>query len=284
MPTVYMTMGLPGSGKSTLARQMVLDAGGTLVEVSKDDLRKLPDAPASLGKRERWVVAQRDRIVAESLAAGLSIVVHDTNLNPVHERRLRALADEHGAEFEVLDLRNVDVLECIKRDAARPAPVGESVIWTMWQKWMYVPPASSDDTHLPAAVLVDIDGTLARMNGRSPFAWHEVDSDLPVPHVVELVRDLAAAGTQIVYLSGRDGSCRELTEAWLATHVGVDGPLLMRPAGDMRADSLVKAELFDAHIRGRYRVRFVLDDRNQVVFMWRTVARVPVLQVEYGYF
>lgn len=33
-----------------------------------------------------------------------------------------------------------------------------------------------------------------------------------------------------------------------------------------------KSELFDKHIRGRYFVDFVLDDRNQVVNFWRHIG------------
>jgi len=43
----------------------------------------------------------------------------------------------------------------------------------------------------------------------------------------------------------------------------------MRAAGDMRKDLIVKRELFDRHIRDRYRIAFVLDDRDQVVQITR---------------
>lgn len=282
MLTLFYTVGLPASGKSTLARKMVEEANGTLVAISKDELRARPDAPSGR-KRERWVVEQQSAFIREHLAAGTSVIVHDTNFNPVHPARFAALADEFGAELHKLDLTHVDVHECIRRDAARADHVGESVIMGMWQKYCYTPPVSHPDPALAAAVLVDIDGTLARMTGRSPYHWDRVHEDEPVGHVVELVRDLAGTGTQIVFLSGRDGSCRDATQAWIDKHVGVDGLLLMRAAGDNRADSIVKAELFDAHVHGRFRVRFVLDDRNSVVFMWRSKG-IPVLQVEYGYF
>jgi predicted kinase len=134
MPVLYCTVGLPGSGKSTTARQMA-DAPD-VEEVSKDDLRDRPDAPPDFRARERWVVRERDRIVSEALAAGRSIVVHDTNLNPVHPRRLAALAGQHGAKFEILDFTHVSVEECIRRDALRTASVGESVIRGMYEQYL----------------------------------------------------------------------------------------------------------------------------------------------------
>jgi hypothetical protein len=97
------------------------------------------------------------------------------------------------------------------------------------------------------------------------------------------VHDLRHAGRDVVFMSGRDESCRAETEAWLAKHVGTAGPLHMRPAGDMRKDSLVKRELFDQHIAGRYAVRLILDDRDQVVSMWRAMG-LTVLQCAAGDF
>ena len=58
-------------------------------------------------------------------------------------------------------------------------------------------------------------------------------------------------------------------------------PALKRPA--KRQDAVVKREMFDAHIRDRYRVPYVIDDRNQVVNMWLSPG-LTVLQVADGDF
>jgi len=57
----------------------------------------------------------------------------------------------------------------------------------------------------------------------------------------------------------------------------------MRPTGDNRKDAIVKREIFDREIRDRYRILFVLDDRNQVVDMWRELG-LTCLQVAPGDF
>ena len=284
MPILYMTVGLPASGKSTAAFKMVEESNGSVVEVTKDALRKLPLAPESFSKRERWVVAQRDLRVVDALSSGKSIVVHDTNFNPLHREKLEGLARANAASFEVLDFTDVPVTECIRRDALRPDSVGETVIWKMWQKYVYVAPTCQVSENLPSAVIVDIDGTLAKMSNRRPFDWHKVGNDEPVKHVVDLVKDLHAAGTTILYVSGRDGVCKVSTQQWLDDNVAVPGLLFMRPINDFRKDSIVKEEIYVNSIKDRYNIRFVLDDRDQVVHMWRTIARVPVLQVDYGKF
>jgi hypothetical protein len=59
--------------------------------------------------------------------------------------------------------------------------------------------------------------------------------------------------------------------------------LMMRKTGDKRKYSIVKKEIFNEHIKGKYCVDFVLDDRNQVVEMWRKLGLV-CLQVAEGNF
>jgi hypothetical protein len=58
----------------------------------------------------------------------------------------------------------------------------------------------------------------------------------------------------------------------------------MRDTGDTRKDSVLKKELYEAHVKGHYFVNFVLDDRNQVVDIWRLELGLPCLQVNYGDF
>jgi len=57
----------------------------------------------------------------------------------------------------------------------------------------------------------------------------------------------------------------------------------MRPAGNTENDAIIKKRLFDENIRDDYDVRFVLDDRNRVVDMWREIG-LTCLQVDYGDF
>lgn len=141
-------------------------------------------------------------------------------------------------------------------------------------------------TTLPRAVLVDIDGTLAlRTGNRSPYDWSRVGEDEPNPAVIELVQTLAAAGRhRIILLSGRDEVCRQQTEMWLDAQAVPFHELHMRARKDNRKDSVVKAELYRAHVEGRHTVAFVVDDRRQVVDMWRNELGLTCLQVAEGNF
>jgi hypothetical protein len=137
---------------------------------------------------------------------------------------------------------------------------------------------------LPEAVLVDIDGTVALMGDRSPYDMTRVGEDRPNPAVITAVRAMHAFGHHIVFCSGRTDDCRDITEQWLATHVGVPyQALFMRETGDSRKDSIVKAEIFERDIRHRWAVTGVFDDRAQVVRMWRALG-LTVFQVAEGNF
>lgn len=144
---------------------------------------------------------------------------------------------------------------------------------------------------LEKAIICDIDGTLAHMteDGRlrygkqAPFMWHLVGEDVIDQTISDLLTLYRANKHVVILLSGRDGVCRPETEKWLEdNHVQYD-KLIMRKADDNRKDSIIKTELFDKHIDGKYDVQFILDDRNQVVDMWRDRG-LKCLQVAPGDF
>ena len=142
----------------------------------------------------------------------------------------------------------------------------------------------------PEVLLCDVDGTVALRGDRSPFPGPEGElrsgEDLPNEPVIRVLRDLRASTPEVVFLSGRTEAARWRTEMWLRTHVLEPGewPMLhLRAVGDTRPDDVVKGELFDRYVAGRYRVRLVLDDRDRVVAMWRARGLL-VLQVAPGAF
>jgi predicted kinase len=295
--TLTITRGLPGSGKTTWAR-----AQRGHVRVNRDELRRmLHGGPLLTGWAEVQVTIAQRAEVSALLCAGVNVICDDTNLRPRAVRDLAELGLACGAKVVVRDFTDVPVDECVARDAQRSGEerVGEEAIRGMYRRYLAgralplpVPPSAatapaapySPPDGAPEAFLVDIDGTVAVMTGRGPYEEHRVSEDAPNPPVIAVVRALHAAGYRLVFCSGRRESCRADTSAWLAAHVAVPyDALLLRPDGDGRRDSIVKAELFDRHIRDRYRIVAVLDDRDQVVRMWRSMG-LTVLQVGEGDF
>ena len=141
------------------------------------------------------------------------------------------------------------------------------------------------DNHLPDCIIVDIDGTLALANNRNPYDANASINDIlntPVFKIIELFFYLE--GLEIILITGRQESDREITKTFLNKNKVSYDKLLMRKTGDFRQDSIVKKELYEEHIKDKFNVLFILDDRNQVVDMWRKELGLPCFQVYYGDF
>ena len=135
------------------------------------------------------------------------------------------------------------------------------------------------------AIIVDVDGTLADMRGvRGPFEWDKVHLDKPHQDVIDLVKDLTSLEKyRIIITTGRDGVCEQETKDWLTDNGVMYDDFYIRPKGDFRKDNIIKSEIYMDHIRPKYDVQFVIDDRDQVVEMWRSLG-LRVLQVAPGNF
>jgi histidinol phosphatase-like enzyme len=134
------------------------------------------------------------------------------------------------------------------------------------------------------AIIVDVDGTLALMGDkRTPFEWDKVSLDAPNLPIIDLVQILRDTGLKVVITTGRDGVALNDTKAWLTSHGVVYDAIFIRPEGDYRPDTEIKKEIYDNHIKDTYNIIYVIDDRKQVVEMWRELG-LTVLQVAEGNF
>lgn len=75
-------------------------------------------------------------------------------------------------------------------------------------------------------------------------------------------------GRTIILVSGREELYRQQTEDWLYNNRIDYDTLYMRQSGDRRKDDVVKKEIYENQIRGKYNILFVLDDRPRVCRMW----------------
>lgn len=138
----------------------------------------------------------------------------------------------------------------------------------------------------PDCILVDLDGTLALFEGRrSPYDASRCDEiDEPNPAVLSVVQMCDDKRIAVILMSGRDSKFRPQTVRWLEKHSIPYHALHMRVENDRRKDSLVKRDLFNENVANKYNVLFVLDDRNQVVELWRKEFGLHCFQVNYGDF
>lgn len=134
-PSLIITRGLPASGKTTWAlHQLAERPHGTLVRVNRDELRRmLHGKPRYTRESEGEVTVVQHQAIGTMLALGKSVIVDDTNLDPVHVDALRQLASFWSVTFAEKDFTYVPLDTCIRRDKNRGAPdhVGEAVIRDM---------------------------------------------------------------------------------------------------------------------------------------------------------
>lgn len=282
MKKVLILKGLPASGKSSFAKELLLANPGRWVRVNKDLLREMAHASHWSPANENFILQLRDTIILMALEDGKHVIVDDTNFGP-HVNHIKELV-KGQAEVEINDsFLKVPVEECIRRDLIRPNSVGKEVIMKMYNRYLrpqFQPPKYNPN--LPNAIMVDLDGTLAILHNRSPYDGSKCDQDLPNQPVLETVHKWQES-TKIIVVSGRTDDCQTLTENWLAKYGVKYSALYMRKTGDMRKDSIIKEEIYHKYIEGKYNIRFILDDRNQVVEMWRSLG-LTVFQVAEGDF
>ena len=277
-----MLKGLPASGKSTYAKELV-SKNHNWVRVNKDDLRAMMNNGEFSGKLEKQIIKTEREVAENALKLGKNVVIDDTNFNPTHEEYFRQLAKTYKAEFEV-KFFDTPLEVCMMRDNKRPNGVGEAVIRRMYNQYLKPKPAVYErNINFPKAVICDIDGTLAHMKDRSPYDWSRVGEDKIDPIIKNLLNTLKEKHIIILFVSGRDEVCRKETNKWLRENGIPHAPLFMREENDSRKDSVIKREIFEKYIRDLYNIEFVLDDRNQVVEMWRSLG-LKCLQVQEGDF
>lgn len=301
MAKLIITRGVSGSGKSTWAREQ------NAAVVSRDDIRFTQFGTddrdyytvdkAVLFERENLVTILQDAQIVALLKAGKDVIVDNTNIEWKYVKALAQLGWRCGAEVEV-KVFEVSLATAQQRDNMRGTlggrAVGPDIIRKQHDRLQgtknftldlpAVPTKYEGTPGKPKAVLVDIDGTIAHMKDhRGPFDWKNVGRDEPDFNVMQVItwirkgmeRDYSWESlnkAKVILMSGRDEVCRQETFDWCVSWDFNFDHLLMRPHGDMRKDSIVKAELFDKYIRDNYDVVMVFDDRQQVVDVWRAMG------------
>lgn len=277
-PQVIFLSWLPASGKSTYAKE-ICAKHPNFIRVNKDDIRAMMTSEFSK-PREDIVIAMRDQAIVSAVEKWFGVVIDDTNFEPKHkEQVLELIRNRKSTEF-VEKFFDVPLSVCLERNRKRLNPVPDDVIISMAKRYNIgkelneFAPVVQDDLN-PPAIIVDIDGTLAKMNGRWPFDWSRVWEDLPHEDIVALVKILEQEH-YVLFVSWRDEICRAETQSWLDKQ-WLEWTLYMRKESDNRKDSIVKYEILQDLIRIYY-ISYVIDDRDQVVKMWRQ-AWLRCLQV-----
>lgn len=265
-----MLKGMPASGKTTIARDLV--AKGGHIRVNRDLIRTMLHFDKFTGKNERATVQIEKAVVSNFIQTGYNVIIDDCNLNPNNQVMWEGVAKTLSSSFEVIDLTNVSMDECIKRDKERDKKVGEHVI-----KDMAIQYGLAGLTNI---VVCDIDGTIADCSHRLKYARGEekdwdlffgaMHKDILRVEVLEaMFRTVSANNANVVFVTARPDTYRKETEDWLYNIAHVSGAhVVMRKGHDKRQDTEVKSDIYDKYL-SQYNVVKVYDDRPSVIRMWR---------------
>lgn len=326
MQKIFLTVGLPASGKSTWAKAEVAKDPDNWCRINNDDIRAMLNGAVYSPEYEKLITETRNFLIREALKRGKNVIIDNLNISRRHFDDVVKIAKSVNGNFQVIEKPfYVELEEAILRDSKREgkAQVGEAVIKKWWKESggkghkfykarteiITVENRSAATVEapeyidgLPEAILCDLDGTLALMNGRNPYDASTCDQDLPNVPVIETVIAHYLRGRRIIFCSGREDKYKEPTIAFIEKYVRspilCDNPmkgnitnaelpipyeLHMRKSGDMRKDSIIKEEIYNENIKGKFNVLAVLDDRDQVVQFWRSIG-LTCFQVAPGAF
>jgi predicted kinase len=310
MRQLLVTRGLPASGKSTWAFEQLKNEPDRFKRINNDHLRFMLDGGYSFNKDTTAMLnAATSQLVHLALSQGYDVILDNTYLNNRTLNRVHNFAASYG-DVEVIEkVFPTSIEECIRRNALREgqARVPEKAIYDMARaakidkhgfqflqdkRTYYERKTPEPAKNFPAgrkkAIICDLDGTLAIINGRNPYDASNCDSDLPNVPVVECVKAMYEAGYTVLFVSGRNEQYRKPTEIFIEHYCtdpkqedlqSLPYQLFMRKDGDSRDDRIVKREIYEEHIEQNYEVLFWIDDRPKVVRMVRYELGIPVFAI-----
>ena len=134
--------------------------------------------------------------------------------------------------------------------------------------------------HLAPAIILDLDQTLASLNGRNPYDASTCEQDTLNAPVWNLVDAFLASHpqAQTIIVTGRPYKHRAQTKAWLKTHGITYTALHTREDGDWSAAAFYKWHIYKLYIENQYRIEAVFDDNPTVCRMFAEEG-LPVFRV-----
>ena len=291
------------SGK--LSKMMFMDSrkniDNNLVNVVQNALIQAFDPPGPLykamraktfGPKEKFIIKMESVILKWFVKCGKNIIIDNTGYNTEHLSRAKQICQ--GYEFEIIDMHRdygVTLEQCIERNKNRKNKVPEIAIYAMNKKYNVIGAANDPNGNKPyktdnRVAIFDVDGTLSNIDHRKHFIeggkkdWDGFFKNMANDELIETTKqliDLTYPNHDIVIVTGRPSSYRQVTEDWLKKHNVRYNALFMRGANDHRSDVIVKQEILDNFL-DKSKIDMVVDDRKKILDMWRSNG-LPTINV-----
>ena len=273
MPRLIVLVGPPGSGKSTFAREY------PVAYINQDSQGK-----EHLNLFHNYLANDKDIIVDRM---GFSKTQRDRYLVP-------AKAAGYTTEIIVLHQpRSVCYKRCMERsshETIKSSDDANNALNTFFGKYERPLEGEADSIRFiypegekDLVIVCDLDGTLCNVDHRLHFVqrpkgvkkdwvsfFRGLCDDKPNLWCQMLVDSMAAQGTKVIFASGRPDNYRRDTERWLSEDGFSTEVLYMRTRNDSRQDYVAKEIILDFEILTRFKPLFFIDDRKQVVDLWRS--------------
>lgn len=272
---LMVMVGPPGSGKSTFAKKY--EEKG-FIYINQD----------SQGREEHL------KLFELAISTGKDVIVDRMGFSKQQRSRYINLAKAKGYETAITVLHesySTCLERCLKRtnhETIRDGKDATNALNFFFSKYERVEDNEADtvqrfwpNLEKQKVIVCDLDGTLCDVEHRRHFVrkpkgekkdWKGffdamINDPVNVP-VFEILNKFKF-DYEIVFCSGRPDNYKRETVKWLDTNYLGDYDLFMRQRNDQRQDDIVKEILLDFEILTRYEPFFILDDRDQVVAMWR---------------
>lgn len=299
---ILLLVGPPGSGKSTFAKYF-LRTEENWMRVSRDDFRMMNFAQGNLSdKQESLITEMVDASISALLNKNINVLIDATHCKKEYiDSYIKKYNSRADISFKLFDIEKNELLKrCETRYKETGKYIPEKVLNKMYSQFEILKnefdfsirskienlpvEIRQQKADLPKAIICDLDGTLALIHGRNPFDASKCNDDHLNEPIGNLLKNYAQLGYKILLVSGREDRFKEPTLEFLNKYKIPFNKLWMRKTLDKRKDAIVKEEIFETHINNNYYIEFVLDDRNQVVDMWRKNLKITCFQVNYGDF
>jgi predicted kinase len=291
---LIVMVGPSGAGKSTMAKFIVASQNGgnePFTYINQD----------SQGREHL-------HLFDLAILAGENVIVDRMGFTKNQRARYIDIAKANGYNTKIIVLHEsyATCLErCINRqdhETIKEEKAARSALNMFFSKYERVEDSEADvvERHWPngvkpLAIIVDLDGTLCNMEHRLHFVnleegqkknWKDFFDNMSKDEVNVWCKDIILSlyeETKIVLCSGRPDNYRMATENWLANNEIPYHALYMRNRADQRQDNITKEVILDFELLSRYSPHFFIDDRSQVVEMYRKRG-FTVLQCAKGNF